>query len=135
MAIDIKQSGLSLVEMIIFIVVVSIAVSGVLLAFTSTLRAAPSPNQITTATQLAQERMELILAQKRAAGLATFVDPCVPGPGPAICITPTGYAIPNPIINGVWLGNPITDFKLVTVTVTDSANNQLIQLQTVVANY
>jgi type II secretory pathway pseudopilin PulG len=134
-AIDIKQSGFSLVELIIFIVVVSVSVSGVLLAFTSTLRAVPSPNQITAATQLAQERMELILAQKRLVGLAAFTDPCNPGPGPAICTPPSGYAIPNPIINGVWLGNPITDFKLVTVTVTDTVNKQLIQLQTVVANY
>ncbi len=128
---SIKQSGISLIEMIIFIVVVSIAVTGVLLAFTNTQRTGQPPIEITTATQLAQERMELILTQKRLVGFATFTDPC-PGLG-AICNAPTGY---QPLVVTIAGAPPDpVNFKLITVTVRNAAGSQLTQLQTLTANY
>ena len=70
-----------------------------------------TPAEITLATQLAQERMELILGQRVADGYSTVVltDPCVGGAPPAICtnqFTPPGlYSI---IVTGI---NPVVQWS------------------------
>jgi MSHA pilin protein MshD len=102
------QRGVSLIELIAFIVIMGISVTALLSMYRAVLPHGVTPAQITLATQLAQERMELILGQRVASGYSpiTGLDPC---PGATICtnqFTPTGlYSI---IVTGV---NPAVQFS------------------------
>lgn len=110
-----KQYGFSLIELIIFIAVIGILASGLLLGMNQVLGTAAQPEQNSIATQLAKERMELILGQRNTSsiGYASFTDPCT-GPGPAICTLPAGFSILQPTITVDV--NP--NFSTITVTVT-----------------
>jgi len=85
MQISSSQAGMSLIEMVVFIVVTSIAISAVFIAFTVPMQQTPNSNAQTTATQLAQNRMEIILGQERLLGFASFSDPCTGATPPAVC--------------------------------------------------
>lgn len=121
--------GFTLVELIIFIVIVSIMGVALMSAFSTTTRGTPDAGQMTQATQLAQERMELVMAQRRAVAFAAFADPCVPGPGPAACTPPAGYTVTAAIAPN-WNGD--TNYKQVTVTVTGTSS---ATATAIVANY
>ncbi len=117
-----RMSGFTLIELIIFIVVSGILAVGLAGVFSSSMRGGAEPGRLTQATQIAQERMELILEQKRRLGFAAFVaaanfDPCNPGPGPA-CTPPAGYSfVPAPTrVIGWVLGDPV-NYAVITVTV------------------
>jgi hypothetical protein len=118
------------VEAIVFIVVAGVLTAGLTAALVTLLRDAPQAGRLDRAAELAQQRMELILGQRRAAGFAAFADPCVPGPGPAICTPPAGYAVSSSIVTG-WGADP-ANYKVVTVTVTGPAS---LTATALVANY
>ena len=124
-----RQLGVSLVEVIIFMVIVAVLAAGLFGAFANSMRGAPQAGQTDSAAEIAQLRMELILAQRRAVGFAAFTDPCVPGPGPAICTPPTSYGVSSSITTG-WGGDP--NYKVVTVTVTGPFT---VTTTALVANY
>ena len=124
-----RQLGVSLVEVIIFIVIVAVLAAGLFGAFANSMRGAPQAGQTDSAAEIAQLRIELILAQRRAVGFAAFTDPCVPGPGPAICTPPTSYGVSSSITTG-WGGDP--NYKVVTVTVTGPFT---VTTTALVANY
>jgi type II secretory pathway pseudopilin PulG len=111
-----RCAGFSLIEVVVFIVVLGVLVAGMVAAFVSPLRDSPRAGELDLMAELAQQRMELILAQRRAAGFAAFADPCVPGPGPAVCTAPPGYAVVSGIASG-WGSDPV-NFKVVSVSVT-----------------
>lgn len=125
-----RHGGFSLVEAIVFIVVAGVLTAGLTAALVTLLRDAPQAGRLDRAAELAQQRMELILGQRRAAGFAAFADPCVPGPGPAICTPPAGYAVSSSIVTG-WGADP-ANYKVVTVTVTGPAS---LTATALVANY
>ena len=127
--VDGAARGFTLVELIIFIVITSIMAVALMSAFSTTSRSTAESGLVTKATQLAQERMELVLAQRRAAGFATFVDPCVPGPGPAACTPPTGYTVTVSIAPN-WNGD--TNYRVITVNVSGTSAATATSL---VANY
>jgi hypothetical protein len=102
-----------------------------------------TPAQITLATQLAQERMELILGQRIVDGYSTAVlnDPCVGGPIPAICtnqFTPSGlYSI---IVTGInpavqFSGLSTASYRMFGVTVLGPDGKQIANLSAVIGNY
>ena len=119
--------GFTLVELIIFIVIVSIMGVALMAAFSTATRSTPDAGQMTQATQLAQERMELVMAQRRAVAFAAFADPC-PGPA-AACTPPTGYNVAV-VIAPNWNGD--TNYKVITVTVTGTSS---ATATAIVANY
>ena len=131
-----NSSGFALIEIIIFIVVSSVLVVGLFAAFANNLRNTPQAGQIDRAADIAQQRMELILAQRRVVGFAPFVppapspDPCVPGPGPAACTPPAGFNVSSSIVAG-WNGD-LTNYAVVTVSVTGQFSATATAL---VANY
>jgi MSHA pilin protein MshD len=142
-----RQTGVSLIELIVFIVVVAIAVIGLLQSLGRSLPTDPAPQEITQATQLVQERMELIVGQKDNLGYAGMTDPCVGGTPPAICTTSgftvtvcgvnagAGCAAP-PIACPAAVDSNTANCKSITVTVTDSTTNkQLATLTSLVTNY
>lgn len=126
----VANAGFSLVEAIVFIVVLAVLLAGLVVAFGSTLRNSPQAGQLDLAAEIAQQRMELILGQRRAVGFAVFADPCVPGPGPAICTPPAGYTVSSTIATG-WGGDP-SNYKVVTVNVTGTS---VTSATTLVASY
>lgn len=122
-----QEGGFSLIEVIVFIVVLGVLVAGLAVAFSSSLKNAPVAGSLDLAAELAQQRMELILAQRRAAGYAAFADPC---PGPAICTPPTGYSVTSSIVAGY--GTDPTNYKVITVNVSGTS---AITATALVANY
>ncbi|MHB1950951.1 MAG: hypothetical protein ACYCQK_05695 [Acidiferrobacteraceae bacterium] len=140
-----REVGVTLIELLIFIVVISIAVTGVLLAFAATERGGPTAAEISTAQQLAQERLELILAQRPVLGFDCFntplFDPCQaaspappcpgrPAPTSAVCTSfPPGFAV------NTSLTTPAASQKLVRVQVTGPGGQTLAQLTSEIDDY
>jgi Tfp pilus assembly protein PilV len=129
------QRGVSLIELIAFIVIMGISVVALLSMYRAVLPRGVTPAQITLATQLAQERMELILGQRVARGYSpvTSLDPC---PGAAICTPIPGYTVS---VNGAsspvaWSG-VTSAYRQIGVQVIGRDGNQLAILSAVVANY
>jgi Tfp pilus assembly protein PilV len=129
------QRGVSLIELIAFIVIMGIAAVALLSMYRAVLPRGATPAEITLATQLAQERMELILGQRAARGYSPVasLDPC---PGPAICTPTTGYSV---IVSGasppVLWSDVSGNYRQVGVRVMGPDGNQLASLSAVIANY
>lgn len=115
-----KSSGFTLIEMIVFIVIIGIAATAILTSFQAVLQKSPTGNHQTTAVGLAQERMDLILAQRQLIGFSGFIDPCNSGSPPAICTAPTGYTI-NSNISALTISGD-SNYKTITVTVSGSGD-------------
>jgi len=138
------QHGVSLIELVAFIVIMGISVVALLSMYRAVLPHGATPAQITLATQLAQERMELLLGQRVASGYSTVSlgDPCVGGTPPAICsdqYTPSGglYSI---VVTGVsapvlWSAISADSYRMLGVRVLGPDGNQLANLSAVIANY
>ncbi len=122
-----RVSGFTLIEVVVFIVVAGVLAAGLIVAMSSTVRGTSQAGQTDMAAEIAQTRLELILAQRRRVGFAAFADPC---PGPAACTAPTGYAVTSSITAG-WGGDPV-NYKVVTVNVTGYFSTTATAL---VANY
>lgn len=74
-----KQQGQTLIELIIFIVVMGIVSVGALIGFNSVLKNSHQPGRRLIASQLADARMNLILMQREEYGFANISDPCSTG--------------------------------------------------------
>ena len=130
-----SQFGVTLIELIAFIVIMGIAAVALLSMYRAVLPHGVTPAQITLATQLAQERMELILGQRAARGYSPVVslDPC---PGAAACTPPSGYSV---VVNGV--STPVLwsdvsgNYREIGVRVLGGDGKQLASLSAVIANY
>ena len=70
-----KNGGFSLIELVMFIVIVGILITGVFVTFSEINASVTTPESYNVASQLAQERMEMIIGQRRQVGFAAFVDP------------------------------------------------------------
>jgi type II secretory pathway pseudopilin PulG len=125
--------------MVVFIVIVSLAAYALFRSFGSLLPRSPSAAQLTQATQLAQERMELILGQRdvQTYNNGVDLDPCNRGGPASVCasaftVTSAGTAPGAPV---AWPPNPATaNYKLVTVTV-KLGGVTLAQQSAVLSNY
>ena len=133
--------GVTLVELIAFIIIVGLLVGGLMSGLSTTMLGSGMPKQVTQALQLAQERMELILAQKDVLGFSGFTaatyDPCLTGSTHPACNNPPlpGFTV-SPVLDetGACMGGD-TNYKCITVTVTDTGGARLSELQAAVANY
>jgi len=130
------QRGLSLIELLIFMVICGILAAGILRAFDSVLVGRAEPDRLSRAVQLAEERLELILGQRHVQGFAAFsaatFDPCTSSPPssqPPCTAIPAGYVVSSSLSNN-WGGD--TAYKVVTVTVSGKAQASLTAL---VADY
>jgi type II secretory pathway pseudopilin PulG len=121
--------GFTLIELVIFIVITGVLIAGLGAVFSTTMKGGAEPGRLTQATQIAQERMELILGRRRAVGFAAFTDPC---PGSPLCTpAPAGYAVAANIVTG-WNGN--FNYKVITVTVTETATGSTVATLTSVVS-
>lgn len=129
-----RHKGFSLVELVVFIVVIGFAISSVFLAFQTALTQTPYGNSQTVATLLAQGRMDFILGQRRLIGFANFSDLCTGVSPPTICTLPaaiTGYTITSSITTTTI--NSDSNYKIITVTV-NGPHNSAATLNTLVAS-
>jgi Tfp pilus assembly protein PilE len=141
------QGGVTLIELIAFIVIMGISVVALLSMYRAVLPRGATPAQITQATQLAQERMELLLGQRDALGYSTTVltDPCVGAGAPPICYQfsaapVTGSFSYSVIVTGInppvpWSGFSVNNYRLLGVRVLGPDGNQLAGLSAVIGNY
>ena len=139
----VAQRGVTLIELIVFIVIMGISVTALLSMYRAVLPHGATPAQITLATQLAQERMELILGQRTVSGYSTVAlgDPCAGVTLSGICtdqFTPSGlYSI---IVTGIspavpFSGLSTNSYRMLGVKVLGPDGNQLANLSAVIANY
>lgn len=112
-----RVRGFSLIELVVFIVVVGIAATGIMLAFVEALSGAGAAPALTRGSQIGQQRIELIIANKRLDGFPGS-DPCA-GNGLVACNVPAGFTVTSEIIE--WGGvDPCDDTMThcqITVTV------------------
>lgn len=115
------QQGMSLIEIIVFIIVIGILGTTTAMVFKNVLLSSNNPGYDLTASQLARARMALILLNRKVNGFTNMVDPCNSG-SLAACTqlstfaTAGGYQITSSISaisNGV---------RTATVTVTGSGH-------------
>ena len=129
------QRGVSLIELVAFIVIMGISVTALLSMYRAVLPRGATPAEITVATQLAQERMELILGQRVASGYSpvTSLDPC---PAAAVCTPTPGYTVNVSGANSpvAWSG-VTSSYRQIGIQVIGPDGNQLAILSAVIANY
>jgi Tfp pilus assembly protein PilV len=143
-------AGISLIEVIVFIVITAIVVTGLVAGMSGAVRTAPVPREMHQALQLAQGRMELILAQRSRLDFAGFTaatfDPCAaPAGAQEACLAPTNYAVVAPCFYtgagtcGFGAANTCrggdANYKCVRVRVTGPGGTTLAELDAMVANY
>lgn len=110
-----------MIEMVIFIVVIGILGVALMTAFINPLAGAGTQQEAVFLTQLAQERLEVVLGQKRREGFPGS-DPCDAGAGLATCNEPAGYSISTSF--NAWSEDSDTDnYQVITVSVTPSGGN------------
>ena len=108
------QTGLTLLEMILFIVVLGVAGVILLTTLASPLTGAGTQTEAVTAAQVAQARMEIVLGQKRRQGFPGS-DPCVDDPLLLICQVPGGWSV-NAGFDEGWGGEDLDDYRVIVVT-------------------
>lgn len=97
-----RCAGFSLIELVLMIVILAMGSVGIMAAYRLNILGVADNAAITTATRIAQERMEIVLAQRRGVGFAAFVDPCAGATPAAVCpVLPAGYAIAAPTVSAV----------------------------------
>ena len=133
-----KWNGFTLIETVITLVVLSIAAVGVLSVFTVGIKGSVDPLIVNQAVQLAQGEMDQVFGERTANGFAAATlaigsPPCNSTiPAAFICGRTIGF------VNSGDLGTPVagpTDYKLVTVIITQVATGSSIGLDTIVSNY
>lgn len=131
------QRGLTLVEMVAFLIVVGVGAAAMMPMIKNVLPRAADPGEVTRAIHLAQSRMELIAGQRALSGFSGLNDPCQAASPPA-CAVPTGFTItvlglPSAL---AWPANSDTwRFRLITVQVTGRDGDVLSTLNHVIGNY
>lgn len=124
MSVALPQRGFSLIEIVLFIAIAGIVASVLVQVFGLTGRDPHLGKTITQATDLAQQRMEIIAGQRRALGYTTFqgspdYDPCKSGVWSGTVCTGTSYANGSFTVTSTVPMGCGTDCVQVTVTVTD----------------
>lgn len=131
------QRGLTLVEMVAFLIVVGVGAAAMMPMIRNVLPRAADPSEVTRAIHLAQSRMELIAGQRALAGFSGLNDPCQAA-SPLACAVPSGYSLTVLGLPAVqaWPANSDTwRFRLITVQVTGPDGGVLSTMNHVMGNY
>jgi prepilin-type N-terminal cleavage/methylation domain-containing protein len=119
-----KQAGFTLIELVLFIMIIGILASTILLTLRTTLKATPAQHNNYIALQSARACLDGMLGEKALFGVAFF--PCPSTTVPGNCLAPTGYSLG---VNFVCTTlNSDTTYKTITVTVTGIGNATLTAL-------
>jgi prepilin-type N-terminal cleavage/methylation domain-containing protein len=134
-----KNSGFTLIELIIFIVIMGIIASMVAISYHTMFKGSGGINRQTLYSQAAVQCMEWYLGQRALNGYAGSelnTGTKTPGAGtPSFCTAPTGYGI-NINITGLTLYAGDPSYKKIDISVTTLGSTQTItSLSTIVADY
>ena len=133
--------GVTLVELIVFIVIAGIAMVVLVQVFALTTRGSHTGKQLTQGIHLAQQRLEVIRGQRERLGYAGFTavtyDPCPPvGAWTAQACQTTSYAGGSYTITSTFSDVACgANCKQVTVTVTEPDGGTVSVLTTQFWNY
>ena len=136
------SKGVTLVELIAFVAIAGVVVAAMFQTFSGTMRGSHFGKEMTQATQLAQQRMEVILGQRKTLGYTAFIasadyDPCQSVVWTTqLCgtsTTPAGnYVVASTRSAADACGTGCTE---IAVTVTGPYGDQLARAATQVWNY
>jgi type II secretory pathway pseudopilin PulG len=113
--------GFSLIEIILFIIVLGIIGSSLLVGLNQSIHNSDVPRSMPQSSYLANARLQIIMMNRTISGYTTLADPCTTTPSLAICTplvtyaTAQGLTVATPTISGA---NP----KTITVNVTGDVN-------------
>jgi prepilin-type N-terminal cleavage/methylation domain-containing protein len=131
------ETGFTLIETIITLVVLSLAAVGVLAVFTTGMKGSANPLLISQATQLAQGEMDQVIGEKAANGfsagtLVTGGPPCRSAMILDFTCSRTVYFV-DPAVD---LNTPsaASDYKHVTVTITQPVIGN-VSVDSLITNY
>ncbi len=129
-----NQGGFSLIEIIITLVVLSIAAVGVLSVFTTGMKGSADPLILNQATALAQEKVDEAIALKKSGGYAAVLaDPGAAFAAPYGAFT-WAKAVTCVAADLVTPAACTVGYKIVTVTVTHAVIGS-VNLVTLVTDY
>lgn len=115
-----KSQGFTLVEMIVFIVIMGIVGATILLASTTILSKQPALHNQTIATQSAARCLEWYWSQRSINGFDSIIAPS--NTLPNICRVPSGFTITTNVINTTLAPDIVPRYKTITVMVTGAAS-------------
>ena len=120
-----KQCGFTLIELMLFIIVSSILVSVLLLAYVNAVGQAPALLQNNIALQTARQCAEWYMVQRRVQGYSTIT--CSnPLSLPSFCTSPTGYNLTASCVPTTILSD--TNYETITINVSGTGNATLTLL-------
>lgn len=129
------QGGFTLVELVIFIIGVSILISGIFLTFTQTITYLPTVHNNLIALQLADQCMEGFIGERRLLGFADARLNCSNSPPlPSVCTTLSGFTVSATINCTPTLAGDTATSRTITVRVTGSSSGSAT-LTTLIADY
>ena len=133
-----NENGFTLIETVITLVVLSLAAVGVLSVYTSGMKGSVNPLLMSQATRLAQGEMDQIFGEKAAAGggfgaIASGACKVAP-PDPTFTCIRTACYVPATNLNDTTACAVVTNYKHVTVTVTQPIIGT-VNVDSVVTNY
>jgi prepilin-type N-terminal cleavage/methylation domain-containing protein len=133
-----NQRGFTLIEVIITIVLLAILTSGLMAMFTTYSQSNGDPSVITEATELAQEKLDLIIADKQnpARGFNYVTNANYPGENPVAGFPGFSRNVNVIFVNSGGLNTTVagpTNYKNVTVIITSKAG--MITTSTLVGSY
>jgi hypothetical protein len=97
---SLSMFGISLIEMVIFIVLVGIIATGLMAALHESLKHLPENQDDIVAIHLAESRLEFLIGQKFINDFSHFTDTCTDAEPPSICSVPSGYTVTSTITRG-----------------------------------
>jgi type II secretory pathway pseudopilin PulG len=123
-----KLHGFTLIEIIVFIVVISLMVNALFIAYSTSLSKMPHLSETIIARQTAKKCMEWFIGQRRLNGYNSLS--CPSTSVPTFCTTPSGYNL-SVNISCTTLNND-ANYQTITVTVSGKGN---AKQTTLIANY
>lgn len=110
-----KNNGYTLIELVIFIVIMAIISGSILLALNAVLRHAPKVQHQTVAMQSATRCMEWYVGTRNIHGFSNVT--CPSTTVPSFCTVPSGYTIATNVSCTTLYGDSTANYKTITVTV------------------
>lgn len=120
-----RDDGFTLIEVVVFILIVGIAMSGFVTVYSHVLSKQRDPSRFLKASQLASARMEIIIQQSVVSGFASLTDPCTDPTPPDACTDLTAYATAQGLTVSCTF-SPSTGINIATVNVTGNGDAALM---------